>query len=170
MELTTLLTTLLTTFAIYSPDLCDDVYLDPSGAPITDAVGQTLSRYCEWAGPDVPVWADDICCTIRDGEAQCTLTRRDGDCDVGEPKYCEYGEETAAGVVCYQPFPSMCDHGWCIAPPPVPKAELAALVACCTSGGACQLVVIGTTDQCQGELLACEHGVSNGDGTVDCFE
>ncbi|PRQ03413.1 hypothetical protein ENSA5_16190 [Enhygromyxa salina] len=170
MELTTLLTTLLTTFAIYSPNLCDDVYLNPSGAPITDAVGQTLSRYCQWAGPNVPVWADDICCTIDGDAAECTATARDGSCDVGEPKYCEYGEETALGFVCYQPFPSMCDRGLCVARPPVPEAELAALVACCTSGGACQLVVAGTLPNCQGELLACEHGISNEDGTVDCFE
>ncbi|WP_255216852.1 hypothetical protein [Pseudenhygromyxa sp. WMMC2535] len=36
------------------PDLCDDVYLDEIGAPVTDSEGTRLSRFCQWTGPTRP--------------------------------------------------------------------------------------------------------------------
>ena len=55
MKLSIILTTILSTFATTSPDLCDDVFLNAAGDPVTDLVRQTLSRFCKWTGPDVPI-------------------------------------------------------------------------------------------------------------------
>jgi hypothetical protein len=70
VKLSIILSTLLSTFATGgSPDLCDDVFLDAAGDPITDLVGQTLSRFCKWTGPDVPAWDANVCCTFADDAA-----------------------------------------------------------------------------------------------------
>ena len=65
MSLSIILTTILSNFATSSPNLCDDVYVDTDGSPYTDSIGQMLSRYCVWTGPDAPVWDADVCCTIH---------------------------------------------------------------------------------------------------------
>ena len=63
-----ILSTLLNLFAI-SPDLCEVPYLDITGEPCTDSIGQTLSRYCKWTGPDAPTLDADVCCSIEGDDA-----------------------------------------------------------------------------------------------------
>jgi hypothetical protein len=87
--------------------------------------------------------------------------------------YCDYGAAVAGGgVVCYQPLPSMCDAGLCIdAPEVIPVAQLApSYVACCITGGPCHMVDVNTVFDCEGQLLACGYGMSNPDGSVECFD
>lgn len=170
MAITTLLSTLLISFA-NPPDLCDAVYTDALGVPYTDSTGQTLSRYCEWTGPDAPVWDDDVCCSIVDEVALCWPTSSGGGCPSGISKmYCEYGTRTLdGGVLCYQPFASACDAGWCVEAPDLSLIGTASYVVCCGPGGACQHVRAGSSDQCHGELLACLYGILNTDGSVECF-
>lgn len=170
MAITTLLSTLLISFA-NPPDLCDAVYTDALGVPYTDSTGQTLSRYCEWTGPDAPVWDDDVCCSIVDEVALCWPTSSGGGCPSGISKmYCEYGTRTLdGGVLCYQPFASACDAGWCVEAPEMPlPIPIDFYVLCCGSGG-CQFVEPMTVGNCQGELLGCLYGISNSDGTVECL-
>ena len=97
MKLSIILSTLFSTFAISVPNLCDEVFLDALGVPITDDVGQTLSRYCAWTGPDAPVWNAEVCCTIDGGDAACS--RRSGSrCPSGTKRmYCEHGAADALG-------------------------------------------------------------------------
>jgi hypothetical protein len=173
MAITTLLTTLLTTFAIQSPNLCEDVYLDAMGTPLTDAIGQTFSRYCEWTGPDAPVWDADVCCTIDEDGAHCSQTLASGRCETGLKMYCEYGAVVAeTGVVCYQPFPSMCEAGLCVEAPDSPPPTQAGL-ACCGDGGACvPLADDGILDCVEGGgyMMFCHDGMSNTDGTITCYD
>jgi hypothetical protein len=175
MKLSIILSTFLSTFATTTtaPNLCDDVFLDASDNPVTDLVGQTLSRYCEWTGPDAPVWDADVCCTIDHDGAACSRPSATGHCMTGTKKmYCEHGAATPlGGVTCYQPFPSMCDAGLCIeAPDLIPEAQMGEGVVCCTPGGACVYVHNNDVASCYGELLACNYGISNADGTVDCVD
>jgi len=173
MKLSIILTTILSTFATISPDLCDDVFLDASGDPVTDLIGQTLSRYCEWTGPHAPVWDANVCCNIDDDGAACSRTDADGRCMTGtKTMYCEYGAALpTGGVTCYQPFPDACDAGLCVeAPVLMPEAQMSLGIICCSNGGACQYVEHGSMDDCQGQLLSCDYGVSNADGTVDCIQ
>ena len=172
MKLSIILTTILSTFATTSPDLCDDVFLDASGDPVTDLVGQTLSRFCTWTGPDVPKWDADVCCKLSGDAAQCTRTNATGGCPIGTSKrYCEHGSAGADGrVTCFQPFPDACENGWCIeAPEIIPKAQMSEFIMCCSAGGACQFVEWGMDDDCQGELLACNYGSVNEDGSIECL-
>jgi hypothetical protein len=170
MELSILLSTFLTIFATTTPNLCDDVYLDSTGNPYTDSCGQTLSRYCQWTGPAAPVWDADVCCTIDDDGARCSPTDATQRCRTGLKMYCEYGEAVpGGGVICFQAFPSMCDAGFCIAPPDVPPPGEAAHVACCGAGGACEPTTVEDMYNCQGTFVACDNGVTNADGTIDCW-
>jgi len=173
MELPIIVTTLLSIFATGTPNLCDDVYLNPAtGAPFTDSVGQTLARYCEWAGPDAPVWDANVCCKIDDYGAHCSRPDRKGRCRTGFAMYCEHGALMRDGsVVCYQPLPSMCDLGFCIQPPDVPPPGHAIYGACCSEGGACQLVTPENTFDCpDGQYVSCTFGAQNEDGTVECYD
>ena len=162
---------LLAMFATFTPDLCDDVYLDDTGAPYTDFNGRMLSRYCAWSGPDAPVWDDDVCCSVDEDGAACVRPQRNGRCRVGFKMYCEYGAEVGGGgVVCYEPFPSMCDRGGCVQTPEVPPPGQEFHLGCCSTGGVCQLVDHDSFFDCQGEYLACDFGIQNADGTIECFD
>jgi hypothetical protein len=173
MAITTLLTTLLTTFATQSPELCEDVYLDATGAPLTDAFGQTYSRYCEWTGPEAPIWDADVCCTIDDDGAHCSQPLTSGRCETGLKMYCEYGAALGdGGVICYQPFPSMCDAGLCVEAPDSPPPTQAGL-ACCSDGGPCYPLADDDILDCidgGGYGIFCHDGMSNTDGTITCYD
>jgi hypothetical protein len=165
-----ILLTLLVPSSVFAtpPDLCaEDVYLNTYGDPLSDSWGQTLSRYCEWTGPGVPVWNADVCCSIDAAGAACSVPGRRGTCGAGLGRYhCEYGKQYATGVVCYQPFPSTCSLGTCsnLAPPDDAQEG----VICC-SGGACFPWDDQNYEDCGGIYTWCNDGYSNVDGTVDCF-
>jgi hypothetical protein len=173
MKLSIVLATLLSTFATTVPDLCDVVFLDANGDPVTDTVGQTLARFCEWKGPDVPVWNANVCCTFSNDAAHCTRTNARGRCPTGTAtKYCEFGQLAADGSVsCFQPFPDACQAGWCIEPPQtIPEAQMSDMIMCCSAGGACQYVLQDNPENCQGKLLACDHGWVDNDGNIECYD
>ena len=173
MNNTVLLPSLLLFNPNGSPDLCAEPLLGPDGLGISDSTGRYLSRYCEWSGPDVPVWDDDLCCTASPSTLTCTASgTRDEACRSGARYYCEYGERTPTGeVVCYQPWPSACDAGLCVDPPAdgPPIVAVTPLVLCCYSNGEC--VWAGySSGECEGEILHCFWGMTNEDGTAECFE
>jgi len=151
-----------------SPDLCDDVYLDEDGTPIHDSTGMTLSRYCEWTGPDAPRLDLDVCCELDAAGAACSLPDTRGECSFGDLYWCEYGETSSlGGVVCYQLLPDACEAGYCVAAPTDPPTGEPFEAMCCTAGG-CIHAEVG--DDCDGEFVVCEWGITNADGTVECFD
>lgn len=169
-----LITTLLSTFATGAPNLCDDVYLDSTGSPYTDAIGQTLSRFCEWTGPDAPVWDANVCCTFSGVAATCSVTDSYGRCSSGKKQlYCEYGAANeVGGVTCYQPFPDACEAGFCLQAPDIPPDSQESM-ACCTAGGVCQTAHPYDYDHCGeagGTWIWCDNGTENEDGTLDCWD
>ena len=170
MKLTIILAILFSNFSTTTPDLCDIVYTDAAGSPYVDMTGQTLARYCEWTGPDAPVWNANLCCDIDATGAACTVSDAKGGCTVGEPYFCEHGAVVASGVVCQQVFPSACDAGLCVAPPTVPPLTQASGMVCCSPGGVCQPVNVDNMLDCQGTYLACPYGSQNADGTVECID
>jgi hypothetical protein len=139
MELSTILISIFQIFA-NSPDLCAEVYRDPTGAPWTDSIGQTLSRYCQWTGPNPPTLDANVCCDIAEGVAACVSPDVNGRCSFGAKYYCKYGQATTAGIVCYQPFPDACEAGHCVAMPELPPPTQANLLCCNT--GACQEIKV----------------------------
>lgn len=169
MQLSIILITLLNNFAT-SPDLCAEPYRGADGSPYTDSIGQTLSLYCRWTGPDVTVLDSDICCVLDQNSAACTLPDSNGRCSIGVKRYCEYGQANSAGVVCYQPFQDACAAGFCVKMPELPPPTQADL-ACCNPGG-CVPIATDQQDECEesGTITWCFDGVSNADGTVTCFD
>ena len=104
MKTTILLSVLLAGAPSGHIDLCDAALQHPDGGPVSDSAGTTLSRYCQWSGPDVPVWDQTACCELTNSDAACAPTNAAGRCELGSPYYCEYGELTpAGGLLCYQP-------------------------------------------------------------------
>ena len=170
--LTTTIFTIFATFASDTPNLCDEVLLDATGSPYTDSIGQTLARFCQWTGPDAPVWNKDVCCTIDENDARCSTTDAKGRCRVGSTMYCKYGAAMRDGsVVCFQPLPSMCELGLCVQAPDDPPPGHASYGACCSEGGVCQLVTHENTFDCpDGLFVNCDHGMQNDDGTVECYD
>ena len=154
-----------------APDLCDDVYLNADNEPITDAYGTTLSRFCEWTGPDAPVWDDDLCCTTGAVGAECTPATLESSCPTGKRMYCEYGELLAdSSVVCYQPFPATCESS-CGEPAATIQAPdyIQETLLCCYNGN-CYDFSPALGDTCPGELSWCYWGYLLEDGTVDCYD
>ncbi|HLT39392.1 MAG TPA: hypothetical protein VK034_24080 [Enhygromyxa sp.] len=173
MQLATILATIL---LATNPDLCADVYLDDNGEPYTDAAGQTLSRFCDWTGPDAPVLDLDVCCTISGDNARCSLPNRKGRCSTGSRAYyCEHGEATSTGaVVCYQRFLSACDLGFCGDVLPPGSGPLEDTLCCWGGTGVCTEIETAVDSvNCStggGYLTYCKQGAQNTDGTVDCFD
>lgn len=169
MEIAIILTTLFNTFAT-SPDLCAEAYVDSTGRPYEDRLGQTLSRYCQWTGPSAPVLASDVCCTFDGDGAACSLPDSNGRCWSGSRMYCEHGEAIAAGVICYQPLPDACEAGFCVQPPSVPPPGMGVHIACCSDGGVCQLADHETVEDCQGQYVVCYYGMQVDEETVECYD
>ena len=172
MKLSIILITLLNSVA-NTPDLCAVPYLDVDGDPITDSIGQTLSRYCQWTGPGVPVLDREVCCVLDEDSAACGLPDATGGCSFGVKRYCTYGAITSVGVVtCYQPFPDACRAGFCVERPEIPPPTMESGLLCCNSGGACFSINHKQIEDCEatGTLTWCSDGVTDQDGTVICFD
>ena len=173
MKLAIILSALFSTFATTVPNLCDDVFVDALGQPVTDAAGQTLSRYCAWTGPDAPVWDADVCCTFDDDDSAVCSAPRDGRCASGTARmYCEHGiADALGGVTCYQPLPDACAAGMCVQAPEIPPAvQKSHMGMCCSPSGVCMYIPFGTASQCQGEIMWCGHGYVDTTGFAECWD
>ena len=170
---TILMTLMLSSLLSTAPNLCDDAYLNAAGEPITDTTGRTLPRHCEWRGPDAPTLEANVCCKIgEDDRADCQLANLRGYCPSGARMWCEHGEvdSTTGAVTCMEAFPSACAEGFCIEAPAQPPQEMHPELLCCGPGGCTPVETSDDIDNCEGHFLACDWGMSNADGTVECFE
>lgn len=157
------------------PDLCDELVVNAAGEVYRDSTGASISRWCE-PRTDPPAWDAPVCCVVTD-EANCVPTNSRGRCDVGMAFWCDYGERVDDGVACYQPGPSACDVGGCmdIENPNGMEVFHAAIWLCCTEHSAddieCSHAGMGDSPNmsCGGFLAICNWGVTNQDGTVECY-
>lgn len=127
----------------------------------------SVPRACEYAGPDAPVLAANVC-----WNGSTTTLMGSVSCPTGSRQFwAEHGsiDPLTGAVEAYIALDDACKHGWCSelsvgTQPPTAEGEV-----CChpePATGACTLAV---TD-CAGEILWCENYSSNGDGTVDCTQ
>lgn len=76
-------------------------------------------------------------------------------------------------MICYQPFANVCDFGFCGDVLPPDGGPLEDLL-CCWPSGACTEVFTAEDWLDCGEFGgvsgSCLYGVTNEDGTVDCFD
>jgi len=120
---------------------------------------------CMFTGPWAPVLAADVCWSRTTGVA--TLRGSQG-CPTGSwPYSVKYGDvdPSTGTVTAYVPLDDACTHpGICqpaeLAPPNTTTAPM------CCIGGTCHPY----DGQCNGEVLLCDNGVTNEDGTVSCFD
>lgn len=122
---------------------------------------------CEYTGPDAPVLAANVCWS------RTTLTTRlmtGGTCPSGSwPYSVKYGVvDPLTGIVtglvpldyvCSRP--GLCSPGY-LAPPTTWEEPM------CCGNGECWPYDLG--GYCEGEILLCINGVTNEDGTVECFD
>ena len=150
---------LLTLFATLTPtsaaprDLCDLVYTD-TGKPIL----------CQPHRDGAPSYDDTVCCSER----SCVPARK-GSCLAENLFFCELGELEATGEVsCYFEVPDYCDVFPCASEPgfqPQPIRE-----PMCCHEGVCWPTSAGANDCELEDILWCQSGVSNPDGTVTCLD
>lgn len=122
---------------------------------------------CEYMGPDAPVLVANVCWS------RTTATTRlmtGATCPTGSwPYSVKYGvvdplTGIVTGIVPLEDacsVPGLCSPGY-LAPPNTWAEPI-----CCV-GGVCSPWVGGTP--CDGEILFCHEGVTNEDGTVECFD
>ncbi|MFV8755754.1 hypothetical protein ACNOYE_34820 [Nannocystaceae bacterium ST9] len=123
---------------------------------------------CEYTGPDAPVLAVNVCWS----RVTSTSTLMTGaTCPTGSwPYSVKYGlvDPLSLVVTGFVPLedactrPGLCSPGY-LAPP----NTWTAAAMCCIDGVCWPQVGLGG---CDGEILICFEGVSNEDGTVECFD
>ncbi|MFV8754618.1 hypothetical protein ACNOYE_29060 [Nannocystaceae bacterium ST9] len=123
---------------------------------------------CEYTGPDAPLLAANVCWSRSTSISTLMLGAT---CPTGSwPYTVEYGvvDPLSLVVTGFQPLDDACSRpGLCssayLAPPTTWSAAM------CCSGGVCWPAE--GTNACEGaELLFCANGVTNEDGTVECFD
>lgn len=165
------------TAAAAPPDLCGERVSTVDGGLYEDANGRDISRWCT-PHADPPRWDAPVCCVVGE-EADCVPTTPRGACSLGMKFWCEYGEQLGEGVACYEPAPSVCAMGLCLEldDPDATVVFDGAIWLCCQDYGAdAECVHAGMTEwgeypesDCGGFLAMCDWGVTNQDGTVDCY-
>jgi hypothetical protein len=121
---------------------------------------------CEYAPPTAPVLGVDVCYmrstrTVRlKGSAPCPTG--------SSPYYLKHGEvvdPTNGSVVAYSPLDDACDAGLCLEYAPHTGGTENGM--CCENGGPCWPI-----GGCEGGgvLYWCNDGVTNQDGSIDCFD
>ena len=161
------------------PDLCAERVRAADGSTYHDVTGFEISRWCE-PHTDPPVWAAPLCCVVTD-EANCVAPTPGSRCHTGMMFWCEYGERVGDGVACYQPAPDACEMGFCSEvenPNGMTVFEDTVWLCCDNIADELECIFATTTgigelpqnNSCGGFLAACEWGVSNLDGTVECFD
>ena len=123
---------------------------------------------CEYTGPNAPVLAVDVCWS----RATSTSTLMTGaTCPTGSwPYSVKYGlvDPLSLVVTGFVPLEDACSRpGLCSPGYLAPPNTWTAAAMCCIDGTCWPQVGLGG---CAGEILICFEGVSNDDGTVECFD
>jgi hypothetical protein len=144
--------------AVSPPDRCAN--LDETGYP---------SQCAPVGWRDAPYWDEEVCCD----DDTCVEPSKRG-CSAGKQLYtCKYAELDAIGnVQCLFAVPYYCDVYDCPALPSSPEfqAPPQEQSVCCEHDGPCYPWQQSTDGGCWGQILNCEHGTCNEDGTVDCYD
>lgn len=127
-----------------------------------------VPRECEYTGPVAPVLATSVCWNRTTG---VTRLMTNGTCPSGSyPFSIKYGivDPFTAEVLGLIPVPDACSRpGICSPGYLAPDNTWSAAAMCCIDGVCWPQVGIGG---CDGEVLICFEGVTNEDGTVECFD
>jgi hypothetical protein len=120
---------------------------------------------CEYTGPSAPVLAANVCWSRT---TSTTRLMTGATCPSGSfAFFVKYGVvDPFTGIVTgFVPLNDACDMGYCSPSFDAPPTTWPG-VMCCNEG------VCWPDDggHCEGELMFCDNGVSNEDGTVECFD
>ncbi len=123
---------------------------------------------CEYTGPSAPILAVDVCWS----RATSTSTLMTGaTCPTGSwPYSVKYGlvDPLSLVVTSFVPLEDACSRpGLCSPGYLAPPNTWTAAAMCCIDGTCWPQVGLGG---CAGEILICLDGVTNEDGTVECFD
>lgn len=123
---------------------------------------------CEYTGPTAPVLAANVCWSRS---TSTTRLMTGATCPTGSyPFFLKYGivDPLTQIVTGFVPLDDACSRpGICTPGSFAPDSTWTAAAMCCIDG-----VCWPATDgfNCAGELLFCSNGVTNEDGTVECFD
>jgi hypothetical protein len=137
-------------------------------AHATQDLCSSVPTACEYTGPTAPVLAVNVC-WFRSTSTTKLMTG--ATCPTGSASYfVKYGiVDPLTGVVFgLVPLPDACSRpGLCSPGYLAPDNTWSAAAMCCIDGVCWPQVGPGG---CEGEILICFEGVSNEDGTVECFD
>ncbi len=122
---------------------------------------------CEYSGPNAPVLAANVC-WFRSTSSTRLLTG--ATCPTGGwPYFVKYGvvDTLTLEVTGFVPLEDACSRPGLCQPGSFAPPNTTTEVACCY-GGVCW--PIDATNCVGGELLFCDEGVTNEDGTISCFD
>lgn len=123
---------------------------------------------CDWSGPNVPKFDADVCWSSSTG----LVAKGSLPCPSGSwPYHLGFGEvidPVTGEVQAYAPLDEACSvPGLCLDGPPPPGAQEHAI---CCEWGVCVDLDTVPCDSSTSTAYICYDGVSNQDGTIDCFE
>jgi hypothetical protein len=138
-------------------------------AHATQDLCSSVPTACEYTGPTAPVLAVNVC-WFRSTSTTKLMTG--ATCPTGSASYfVKYGlvDPLSQVVTGFVPLPDACSRpGLCspgyLAPP---NAGWTSASMCCVDGVCWPHVAAAP---CDGEIIYCSNGVSNDDGTVECFD
>lgn len=144
----------------------------PSGADANTELCDAVLSACEYSDQNAPLLEEDVCYE-RGGTPEVYL-KGSGNCPAGTFEYfVKHGEvinATTDEVQAYVPLDDACDHpGTCTSGNPPIGSTTAAQALCCEFGDCVPLTEV----LCNGPddiAVWCEDGVTNADGTVECFD
>lgn len=142
-------------------------FISPStGSTVTDRcdIIDTATGVPIWCAPHpdgAPIFDKNICCSAT-GCVPATTS-----CPTSSLYYCELGQQRADGKVeCFFEVPYFCDVFPCSPGFQAPPLE----TTLCCNQGICWHHVIGSGNCELDDLMWCQDGVTNADGTVTCFD
>lgn len=123
---------------------------------------------CEYTGPNTPVLVSNVCWNRT---TKVTRLMTGASCPSGSyPFSVKYGvvDPLTAEVLGFVPLPDACSRPGLCSPGYLAPPNTTAGGAMCCVDDVCWPQVAGAA--CAGEILLCSNGVTNEDGTVECFD
>jgi hypothetical protein len=142
----------------------------PVDATASRPLCASVPAACEYTGPDAPTFDGEVCWSRETG----THAKGTAPCPSGQwPYYLDYGEVVdpiTNEVAGYIPLDWACSHQGLCTPGYAPPGSGPQEQVLCCEWGVCVPAILVPCNNDYSIMVMCFDGVTNMDGTVECFE
>jgi hypothetical protein len=142
----------------------------PIDATASRPLCTSVPAACEYTGPDAPWFGGEVCWSRETG----VRPKGTGACPAGQwPYYLDYGEivdPLTSEVAGYVPLDWACSHPGLCTPGYAPPGSGPQEQVLCCEWGVCVPAILVPCNNDYSIMVMCFDGVTNMDGTVECFE